>query len=138
MAVTTIRAASSVTMPALACTIARARSKSSMARNHAWSHVSISTSGSVNSVPNNERVPADRAPCSEVEEDGLMVPLQVDVEAVAGWAGPRLVVPGDERRPPGGVVDRGQHRVRDVGLLVREVDPRDQPYQHAPAEHRHV
>src|SRR3954451_9044699 len=72
---------------------------------------------------------------SELEEDGLMVTLQVDVEAVAAVLGG-----GDQRRAAVGVEAREQ-RIGGVGaLLVGEVDPRGDAVQQPAREHgdRHV
>src|SRR5687767_4193701 len=67
---------------------------------------------------------------SEPEEDGLMVSLEVDVEAVAAVLGGR-----DQRRAALGV-EGGQQRVGVVGLwLVAEVDARGDPVQEPAREH---
>src|SRR3954451_4559282 len=68
---------------------------------------------------------------SEGEEDGLTVPLEVDVEAVAAVLGG-----GDQRRAPLRL-ERAQQRVGGVGLLlVAEVDPRRHAVQQAAREQR--
>src|SRR5690349_21720475 len=68
---------------------------------------------------------------SEGEEDGLTVPLKVDVEAVAAVLGSR------DQRGAALWLERGQQRVRGVRLvLVAEVDPRRHAVQQAAREQR--
>src|SRR5829696_5771220 len=70
---------------------------------------------------------------SEGEEDGLMIPLEVDVEAVAAAA----VGLGDEGRALR-LSETGEQRVGRVGArLVPEVDPRGEPVQEPAGEHGH-
>src|SRR5215210_6793835 len=69
---------------------------------------------------------------SEGEEDGLMVPLQVDVERVAAAA----VGLGDEGRALR-LAEAGEQRIGGVGLrLVAEVDPGGDAVQEPAREHR--
>src|SRR5207302_1026615 len=70
---------------------------------------------------------------SEVEEDSLVRPLEVDVEPVAVAGRLR------EQGPPTARWNAAQHRVGVVGVgLVREVDPGDAAVQHPAGEHRDV
>src|SRR5579875_1879770 len=72
---------------------------------------------------------------SDIEEDGLAVALQRDVEPEV----PLGLGHGDQRRPPGRLRDRAQHRVRRVGrLLIGEVHPGHQPVEQPAREHGHV
>ena len=71
----------------------------------------------------------------DIEEDGLALTLQPDVEAelirLADCRG------RDERRPAAGVGDGGQHRIGVIrGCLVGEVDPGHYSVKQTTGEHR--
>src|ERR1022692_4878342 len=66
---------------------------------------------------------------SDIEEDGLALALQVDIEPE--HSGPLRIRLGDQRRPAAGLGDRSQHRVGLVRLgLVGEIDPGHHAVEH--------
>src|SRR5450631_117722 len=127
-------AAAAGTAPTSAPARASAASTSSIACSSAWSVSSASTGGDVKSGVSSP---------SDVEEYGLMLSLQMDVESQMDVELQRTILSGvrhrDQGRPQPIVIDRGEHRVGGVGgRLVGKIDAGDHPIEQAAREHRNV
>src|SRR6476620_6634770 len=102
-------AAPSGISPMSACAPASAASASNSASTHPRADVTSATGPT----------PTRNENGSELEEDGLIVALQVDIEA------PRPVAVGLGQQPCGTVAGGSQRGIRGGGRLAGEVDPGD-------------
>src|SRR6185437_14966492 len=78
-------------------------------------------------------------PRSDIEEDGLAVALQDDVEAIDARALLASLRQSQKRAPRGAVLDGAQHGIAVVGgAAIGEIEPRDEMLQETAGEYRHV